>query len=147
MDSQQTPQANQQLTIPMEVKNFLESLLNDAGMATVDAEMREEMIKELYVRLDNYFTSTIVNNLPPENMEEFIKMNEEKKPQAEIEQFLKDKIPNAQDIFAKTFMEFRDLYLGNATVKRNAPESNPKNAASEADQIPISDDANQEQIN
>lgn len=128
MDNQQRPPTGQPLAIPVEVKNFLESLLNDTGMTTLDPEMREEMIKELYVRLDNYLTSTIVNNLPAENMEEFIKMNEDKKPQAEIEQFLKDKVPNSQDIFAQAFMEFRDLYLGNVTVKRNAPEPNKENA-------------------
>lgn len=118
---------NQQLTIPAEVKNYLESLLQDAGMTTLDADMKEEMVKELYVRLDNYLTSTIINNLPPENMEEFIKMNEEKKSQAEIELYLKDKVPNAQDIFAQAFMEFRDLYLGNVTVARNTPSSDNQN--------------------
>lgn len=127
MDDQQASQPNQQLTIPVEVKNYLESLLQDAGMTTLDADMKEEMIKELYVRLDNYLTSTIVNNLPPENMEEFIKMNEEKKSQAEIELYLKDKVPNSRDIFAQAFMEFRDLYLGNVTVARNTPGSDNQN--------------------
>lgn len=110
-----------QISIPPEVRTFLEGLLADAGMKTLDEGMKEEMVKELYARLDNFLTSTIIDNLPPENIEEFIKMNEEKRPKAEIEQYLKDKIANSQDVFTKAFMDFRELYLGNIAVARNAP--------------------------
>lgn len=110
------------LQIPQEVRGFLESLLQDSGMTRLDNQMREEMIKELYARLDNFMTSAIIDILPPQYLDEFTKMNEEKKNQAEIENFLKDKVPNVQDIFAKAFMEFRDLYLGNVAVARNAPK-------------------------
>lgn len=110
------------LEIPTEVRTFLEGLLNDAGMTTLDEGMHEEMVKELYARLDNYMTSVIVDNLPAEHLDAFIKMNEEKKPRNEVEQFLKEKMPNATEVFAKAFADFRDLYLGNVTVARNAPE-------------------------
>lgn len=109
------------LQIPPEVRNFLEGILTDAGMTTLDDQMREEMIKELYARLDNYITSAIVSKLPPEHTEAFIRLNEEKKSQEEIQQFLQDKLPNAHETFALAFSEFRDLYLGNVTVARNAP--------------------------
>lgn len=109
------------LQIPPEIRNFLEGILTDAGMTTLDSEMREEMIKELYARLDNYITSAIVSKLPPEYSEEFIRLNEEKKSQEEIQQFLQDKLPNAQETFALAFSEFRDLYLGNVMVARNDP--------------------------
>lgn len=110
------------LVIPIEIRNFLEGLLQDAGMTTLDAEMHEEMIKELYARLDNYITSTIASNLPEESAEEFIRLNEEERSQDEIQQFLQDKLPDAQQVFAQAFSEFRDLYLGNVTVARNTPE-------------------------
>lgn len=110
------------LQIPPEVRNFLEGLLQDAGMTTLDEGMREEMIKELYARLDNYITSAIVSKLPPEHAEAFISLNEEKKSQEEIQAFLQDKLPNAQEVFALAFSEFRDLYLGNVSAARNAPE-------------------------
>lgn len=82
------------------------------------------MIKELFARLDNFIASAVIEKLPPENLDEFIKMNEEKKPQAEIEKFLKDNMPNSQDVFANAFSEFRDLYLGNISAARTAPASN-----------------------
>ncbi|MDO8498423.1 MAG: DUF5663 domain-containing protein [bacterium] len=111
------------LSIPSEVRSFLEGLLQDAGMNALDAEMKEEMMKELCARLDNFLTSTIIDNLPAENLDTFIQMNEEKKPKSEIEQFLKEHMPNTEDVFAKAFMEFRDLYLGNVSVARNAPKA------------------------
>lgn len=113
---------NRPLQIPQEIREFLESLLNDAGMTALDEAMREEMIKELYARLDHFLTARIIDNMPPEHLEEFIKMNEEKKSQAEIEQYLKAKMPNAQGVFTQAFAEFRDLYLGNVAVARNAPQ-------------------------
>lgn len=122
MDDQTTTQQANQLEIPSEVRTFLEGLLTDAGMTTLDEGMRGEMVKELYARLDNYMTSVIVDNLPAEHLDAFIKMNEEKKPRNEVEQFLKEKMPNTQEVFAKAFADFRDLYLGNVTVARNAPE-------------------------
>lgn len=112
-----------QLQIPAEVRAYLEGLLDDARMTALDDSMREEMIKELYARLDNFITTAIVDNLPPEHMEDFIKLNETKKSQAEIEAFLKDKMPNAQEVFSNAFIQFRDLYLGNVAATRNAPKA------------------------
>ncbi len=107
--------------IPQEVRSFLEGLLQDAGMTFTDNEMKEEMIKELYARLDNYIASVVVDYLPPEHFETFIKMNDEKKSKQEIENFLKEKLPDAQNVFAKAFADFRAMYPGNVTVARNAP--------------------------
>lgn len=121
-DNQSVPQ-NTTTQIPPEIKTFLEGLLQDAGMLNLDESMHQEMINELYARLDNFIASTIIDNLPAESVEEFIQMNEQKKPQAEIEQYLRDKMPNSEDTMSKAFMDFRDLYLGNVAVSRNAPAS------------------------
>lgn len=120
MNDQTNNQSND-LEIPAEIRSFIEGLLTDANMSTLDAEMKEEMVKEVFARLDNYITSAIVDNLPENKLEAFIKLNEDKKSKEEIENYLKDNMPNAQDVFAKTFQEFRDLYLGGVTVARNAP--------------------------
>jgi len=108
----------QDLEIPQEVRSFLEGMLLDANM-TLDDETREEMIKELYARLDNYLVTVIVDNLPPEHLDDFIKLNEEKRTQEEINQFLQDKMPNAKEVFARAFVDFREMYLGNIEKARN----------------------------
>jgi Mg/Co/Ni transporter MgtE len=115
--------------IPTEIVSFLDGLLQDAGMTSLDKEMHDEMIKELFARLDNYLTATLVEKLTPEDTETFIKMNEEKKSKEEVEKFLQEKLPNAQETMTNAFMEFRDLYLGNVVAQRNAPASTAEDTA------------------
>ena len=120
MDPNTTVSTNNSPEIPSEIRSFLESLLKDANMLNIDEAMKEEMLKELYVRLDNHIITSIIDNLPPDQMETFIQMNEQKRSQSEIQQFLLDKIPNAQEIMALAFSDFRNLYLGNIAVAQNA---------------------------
>jgi hypothetical protein len=88
--------------------------------------MHEEMVKELFARFDNYMTSSIVENLKEEDMEEFIKMGNEQKPKEEIEKFIIEKIPNAQEVFSTAMIDFRNIYLGNVMASRKT-ESESKN--------------------
>ncbi|MEK7070251.1 MAG: DUF5663 domain-containing protein [Patescibacteria group bacterium] len=110
------------MKIPQDVRDFLESLLTDANMLFNEDSAKEEMIKELFARLDSYLATTIAENMPDEHLDAFIKMNEDGKTREEIEAFIKDKMPNASEIFAKAFADFRDMYLRNIMVSRNAPE-------------------------
>ncbi|MBI2021948.1 hypothetical protein HYS93_03695 [Candidatus Daviesbacteria bacterium] len=105
--------ASQLVQIPDEIRAFLDNLLEEAGMTDMDAQMHEDMLQALYKRLDRYITSSIVSNLPTENLDEFVKMSQQNRPRDEIEQFLRQRIPNSQDVLAKAFLDFRDLYLGN----------------------------------
>jgi len=121
MVDQTTPkQTNQSLEITPQIRQYLDGILTDAGMKTLDEGSREEMIKELFVRLDSYITSVIVDKLPEEHLDAFIKLNEQKKSMKEIEEFLKEKMPDSQEVFVRAFADFRDLYLGNVAVSRNA---------------------------
>lgn len=85
-------------------------------MQVVDEEMKEQILIELYSRLDNFITAAIIKNMPPEHTEEFIKLNEENRPKEEIDKFMTEKIPNSGEIFAQALVDFRDIYLGNAVV-------------------------------
>jgi hypothetical protein len=110
---------NNKQTIPNEIRAFIEAVLADTGMIEPDEEVKEEMVKELYVRLDEYITAAIVENLPEEQVDEFIKMNEEKKPMDEIQKFLIDKMPNSKEVFENAFSGFRNMYLNNVNLHRN----------------------------
>ncbi|OGK39931.1 hypothetical protein A3F34_01900 [Candidatus Roizmanbacteria bacterium RIFCSPHIGHO2_12_FULL_44_10] len=107
------------LTIPAEVQTFLEGMLQDAGMNLADDDMKTEMVKELYLRLDAYITSVVATALPQKHLDEFIKMNEEKRSREEVEQFLQDNMPHSKEVFAKAFSDFRSLYLGNVKKARD----------------------------
>ncbi len=118
------------LQINPDVRTFLEGLLEDAGMHPLDDDMKEEMLKELYARLDTYINSVIADNLPADKLDQFIKLNEGKRPRNEIEEYLKTNIPNHGQVFAMAFAEFRDLYLGKVSVARNAPAASQDGTAS-----------------
>lgn len=108
-------------SIPEEVQPYLEGLLADAGITPVDDTMKEGMMKDLYVRLDNFLASAILDNMPADQVEAFIQLNEKKADKKEIEGFLEKHLPNTKDVFAKAFVEFRDLYLGNTALVNHAP--------------------------
>lgn len=108
--------------MPPEIRSFLEGMLQDANITTADEETKEEIIKELFARFDNYMTSSIVENLKEEDLDEFIKMGDEKKPKEEIEKFITDKIPNASEVFSQAMMTFRESYLGGVVEERNASQ-------------------------
>lgn len=127
MDSQTATQQTIKLEIPEEVRKYLESLLYDTHVTLLDEEMKEEMIEEIYKRLDSYLAATIINSLPPQYIEEFINMNEAKKPKDEVEQFLKEKMPNMQEVFANAFIEFRNMYLGKIENSTDQPPTQPTN--------------------
>lgn len=112
---------NNEQIIPQEVRPYLESLLADAGIHPIDEQMQENMLKDLYVRLDNFLATAILDNMPAEHLEAFIQLNEKKATKEEIEKFLQKNLPNSQDVFAKAFVEFRDIYLGLTAAVNHAP--------------------------
>ena len=114
---------NNNQAIPQEVQPYLEGLLADAGITPVDEKMQEGMMKDLYVRLDNFLATAILDNMPPEKVEAFIKLNEGKATKEEIDKFLQTNLPDAKGVFAKAFVEFRDLYLGNTALVNHAPSA------------------------
>lgn len=123
MDNQNTTQqVIKDESIPMELRGFLETIINDTGLTFTDAQAREEMVKQLYARLDNFISASIIKNLPSEHLEQFMKMTEEGKTQDEIQQYLAEKMPEASNVFAKTFVEFRELILGKVDESRNGQE-------------------------
>lgn len=115
-----------QITISPEIQGFLEALIDQAKMVSIDENMRQQLVAELYKRLDNFLTAKLVDHIPPENFNQFIKLNQEGKSQEEVNQFLKNTVPNAELVFANAFNEFRDLYLGSIEVERYST-TNQKN--------------------
>src|SRR5579859_2691894 len=102
---------DQNVHIPQEIRAYLENILQDAGMVTLNEHTKEGMMQELFFQLDNYLASIVVDNLQPADLEIFIKMNEEKKSKEEIEQFVKEKLPNAHSVFSDAFLTFKKRYL------------------------------------
>jgi hypothetical protein len=108
----------QSIVIPANFRDFLKSLLQEANMSSIDAEIYEGMVQELYLLLDNYLATVMVDHLSPQDLDVFTKMNEENKSKEELALFLNEKMPDHKEIFSKAFSEFKRLYLEAVTAKR-----------------------------
>lgn len=124
MDQSNNQQTKQLPAMSPEIRAFIEGLVEDAKLSNIDESMKEQLVEELYVRLDNYIASVIVENMPPEHLEEFIKMNEQGKSQQEVQQFFTEKLPNAGDVMASALLQFREMYLGNQSADTQNPPTN-----------------------
>ncbi len=112
MNDQNNPQSNEQDQIPPETRAFLESLLEEVHMEAVDDTQKEEMLVQLYARLDYFLTAKIIDAIPEADLDAFTQMNEQGKSREEVEAFIMEKVPQAQDLFKDAFLEFHDLYVG-----------------------------------
>jgi|GEM_PF-1168240 len=107
--------------IPPEIRAYLEQLLADANMFVADEKLHEDILQDLYDKLDEFIAIKVVESLPADKLAVFTQMNNEQKSKEEIEQFLKDAIPNAQEVMKNIFFEFRDIYLHpEGTDQRNS---------------------------
>lgn len=102
------------IRIPDTIRPYLESIITDAEIRVLDEAMKEEIINELFLQLDDYLAAVIVDNLQKDDLEVFITMNKEKRSREEVEDFVRAKIPNAQDVFTNAFIEFKKVYVQKA---------------------------------
>jgi len=112
---------DQSIQIPADIKQFLESIIDESKIEVLDEHMRQGMVQELYAQLDNYLASIITDQLKGEDLDVFVRMNQERKSKEEIEAYIKEKVPNAQEIFTNAFADFKNLYLESVTAAKANP--------------------------
>jgi hypothetical protein len=94
-----------------DVKNFLLSLLEEGGMGEVPEEVKDQMVQDLYVRLDDRLKVSILEAMTDEQRVELQKLIDEDKSDEDVQQYIIDNVKNLNDIYTKVFEEFKDLYL------------------------------------
>ena len=103
----------QNIVIPDEIRVYLEDLLSQAGIIDIDSVVKEAMLQELFVRLDQFLATKVIDYLPVDKLDEFTQFTQSKPSQEKMQQYLQSHLPNAQDVFIVAFGEFRDMYLKN----------------------------------
>ena len=84
--------------IPADVRTFLEGLLEDAGLTLTD-ELRENMILDLFSRLEKKMIADAIERMQPNDVDEFTKLLEANTPREQLEKYLVEHLPNAQQVF------------------------------------------------
>lgn len=93
------------------IDQFVENLLVERGMTGVDEAVLAELRADLMERLSERLNAEMVALLDSEKVEE---LNDLMDADAEIDivrEFFMSNVPNYQDVFARTLMDFRTSYL------------------------------------
>ena len=94
-----------------QIEKFLKELLRDAGQTDLGKELENQMIQELYGRLEDRLIATAMNHLTTAQQDELEKMGANKKNSAKAEAFFRQHIPNYDKVFAEALVDFRNLYI------------------------------------
>lgn len=119
MDTKQT----QKIEIPDDIRIYLQAILEEADALILDQEVWEQLLGTMYVQLDQFLTTKLLEKLPNDKLEAFLDLDQEKDLNPEkMQKFVDENVPNSKELFVEAFKEFRDMYLTNIANERNAEE-------------------------
>ena len=108
---------NSPQAIPVEIRTYLEGIIEEADILIFDEQDKEEILLDMYGQLNQFLIQKILEVLPEEKIDAFIALDEEQKGAQDIESFLSTAIPNAKDVLAQTFDNFRNTYLETIAIE------------------------------
>lgn len=99
---------------PAEVTAFLERLLDDGGMRELEPDVRAQMLEDLRLRFQNKLFAAVVMKLPERELPALDELITAKTPAPQIQEFLRTRIENLDQVMADAMIEFRKLYVKEA---------------------------------
>ena len=94
--------------ISPEIRSFLEKLLMDKKI-NAQGELREQMISDLYDRLEVRFNQLIIEHLSVAELDTLAEVSEQ--GTEAVQSFLRKNIKNIDKLFAEAMEEFKQVYL------------------------------------
>jgi hypothetical protein len=116
----------QDIVIPEPIRQFLNDLINRAGLAPETPELQYTAIEQLYIALNNYLLSVAIEQLPKSEMDNFASFASTKPSAAEMSTYLRDRIENADEVFTDAMEQFESIYLAGAKQGVNSATKEPK---------------------
>lgn len=112
--------------IPPDIKIFLEGLLEEADLLILNDEMYDTILKSMYLQLDQHLLGRVLEALPEDRLEGFIALDATEKTSdpATVQDYLEKHLPDAKDVFAKAFADFRTMYLETIAREKVREEEN-----------------------
>jgi predicted DNA-binding protein (UPF0278 family) len=96
-----------------DINTFVDELIEAKNLAGVDAQILEQMKKDLLDRVENRINAVIATNMPESAQAEFEKLIDSDSSDEEVTKFCSDKIPNLTELVSADLVQFRGVYLGN----------------------------------
>lgn len=98
--------------IPQEYELYLDRLIEEAHGHDLPMELKTEMKRDLYGRLENHLLTSFIQALPNEKSQEFDQLMSTGPATDEVQTFFQNNIENTQELSAQALLEFRDIYVG-----------------------------------
>ena len=102
--------------IPPEYDLYLDRLISDAHKGNLTDNLKEEIKRDLYGRLENFLLTSFIQAMPNDAADKFDELMNSTPDQADVQNFLRQNIENIDQVSAGALLEFKDVYLG-ATKK------------------------------
>lgn len=93
------------------IEQFVDRLVLEKGFNESDAEVIEEIKKDLLARVEARINAMIMSELPPDSIEDFEEIMD-KGSDDDVHAFMKKVIPNIEEKVAKELYDFKNMYLG-----------------------------------
>ena len=103
--------------MPSNIEQFLESIVNHADEGDVTPEMRQEMLSILSQQLDSALLASAVEALPEDKLDDYEQLIASQPTAEQLQQFLSQHIPNLQDVYRLTMIEFRRQYAPDSVAE------------------------------
>lgn len=93
------------------LEQFIERLIEEKGLVHLEPEVLAEVREDLMTRVNERLNAEMVAALPEGKVDE-LNVLIDKDDEGAIRDFFMTNVPNVQDVFARTLMDFRSAYLG-----------------------------------
>jgi aspartyl/asparaginyl-tRNA synthetase len=90
---------------------FTNKLLEEKGLTSLDPEILVEAKKDIMEKAEDKIKATIFENIPENKLEEFNKLMEDNNEE-NLQKFIKETLPNIEELIAQTLLDFKNTYLG-----------------------------------
>jgi hypothetical protein len=111
------------------VQQFIDKLIDEREFGDITPEVREELVKDLLVRLDDFIMARIIASLGDEDLAKFEQLLKNKASDEEIQKLTSAAIPDFTNFLTKVLVEFRAVYLGIITPPPGGIELEPDKQA------------------
>lgn len=90
---------------------FIDRLLTEKQFANLDAEVREQLKKDLTMRAEDFINVALISSLSEADQTTFETMMDENKSAEELQAFLAAHVPDMNQVVAGALLKFRNIYI------------------------------------
>lgn len=95
----------------LNLDTFIDNLINEKGLDYLEGETLIQLKKDLLERVEDRINGVILENMPPEYLEEFEKMIDGDMSDEEMQKYCSEKITNLPELIAEALVSFRQIYI------------------------------------